>query len=125
MKTAKAWIRGPLPGLNEIIAAAKSGRGRSNAYSRMKKDMGGRIGEYLLKARLPTFTKPVVIHYRWFEPNKRRDPSNISSGGRKFIEDALVKSGIIKNDGWKHVQGFSDSFVVSEMPGVEIEIKEV
>lgn len=55
-----------------------------------------------------------------------RDKDNISSFGRKVIQDGLVRVGVLKNDGWKHIEGFSDRFRVDEKnPRVEVEIIEV
>lgn len=70
--------------------------------------------------------KPVFMEYLWIEPNRRRDKDNISSFGRKVIQDALVSAGVLKDDGWKHVVGFSDRFEVDkENPRIEVIIKEV
>lgn len=50
---------------------------------------------------------------------------NISSFGRKVIQDALVKAGVLRNDGWKEIRGFSDRFAVdAENPRIEVEIEE-
>lgn len=50
----------------------------------------------------------------------------MSSFGRKVIQDALVRAGVLKNDGWAQIEGFSDEFRVDEKhPRVEVEICEV
>lgn len=55
----------------------------------------------------------------------RRDLDNISSFGRKVIQDALVNAAVLKGDGWKHVVGFSDRFEVDkENPRIEVRIIE-
>ena len=65
------------------------------------------------------------MEYTWYEPNKRRDKDNISSFGRKVIQDALVGAAVLKDDGWKHVVGFSDRFEVDkENPRIEVRIIE-
>lgn len=70
--------------------------------------------------------KPVFMEYLWVEPDKRRDKDNISSFGRKVIQDALVKTGVLKNDGWKQIAGFSDRFEVDKKnPRIKVKIKEV
>jgi Holliday junction resolvase RusA-like endonuclease len=64
--------------------------------------------------------------YVWHEPNKRRDLDNISSFGRKVIQDALVNSGVLENDGWQNIRGFNDEFKVSkDEPRIEVHIFEV
>lgn len=66
------------------------------------------------------------MKYTWYERNKKRDKDNISSFGRKVIQDGLVKAGVLENDGWKQIEGFSDRFRIDEEhPRVEIEIVEV
>lgn len=70
--------------------------------------------------------KPVHMKYRWYEKNKRRDKDNISSYGRKVIQDSLVYSHVLKNDGWKEITGFSDEFFVdADNPRIEVLIREV
>ena len=64
--------------------------------------------------------------YHWYEPNKRRDKDNISSFGRKIIQDALVKAKVLKNDGWGDIIGFEDRFYVDKKnPRIIVEIMEV
>lgn len=65
------------------------------------------------------------ILFRWYEPNKKRDLDNICSA-KKFIQDALVKMGVLQGDGWRHIIGFSDEFYIDkDNPRIEVEIKEV
>ena len=70
--------------------------------------------------------KPVFMEYRWYERNKRRDLDNISSFGRKVIQDSLVYAHVLKNDGWKEIKGFSDTFFLdADNPRIEVFIREV
>jgi Holliday junction resolvase RusA-like endonuclease len=70
--------------------------------------------------------KPVFMEYRWYERNKRRDLDNISSFGRKVIQDSLVCAHVLKNDGWKEIDGFSDAFFVdADHPRIEVVIREI
>ena len=70
--------------------------------------------------------EPVFMEYRWYEKNRRRDLDNISSFGRKVIQDALVQTHVLKNDGWKEIEGFSDEFFVdADNPRIEVLIREV
>lgn len=104
------WIAGRLPGLNELVAArmirgrAVNARGkRWSKYSDIKRQCEERIA---LAAQSQRFV-PQGKHFNYLcvEPNQRRDPSNISAGAVKMIEDALVKAGLLGNDGWSHVEG--------------------
>lgn len=117
------FISGRLPGLNEMIDAAKKGRGMCNAYAREKKQITGAIAELLQPLNLPRF-KRCRIGFRWVEPDRRRDIDNISAG-KKYILDALVWQGVIDNDDWKHVKGFlPEEFDCDKInPGVWVRIE--
>lgn len=117
-------INGKLNNLNDYIAVC-----RTNPYAGAKmKAKNEQVVKYAIYEQLHgvQIAAPVMMDYTWVEPNKRRDLDNISSFGRKVIQDALVECGVLKNDGWKEIRGFSDSFKVDkENPGIEVEIKEV
>ena len=43
-----------------------------------------------------------------------------------MIQDALVECGVLANDGWKEVCGFTDTFSVSQKePYITVELEEV
>ena len=66
----------------------------------------------------------MVIHYTWVEPNRRRDKDNIAFA-KKFVQDSLVRMGVLENDGWKQIEYFTDSFAVDpENPRVEVIIED-
>jgi Holliday junction resolvase RusA-like endonuclease len=124
--TQSLWIDEPLPGLNEILAAAKSGHGRGNAYARMKADWTERIYFWAKSARMKPMPSPVRIGFLWVEKNRRRDPDNVAAGGRKLILDGLVKAGVLSDDGSHEIQSWTDTFTVDkEKPGVRVEIAAV
>lgn len=106
------WIPGPLPGMNELIKAAKSGRGKGNAYARIKAAWTSTVWAEAKAQRLPKFPGRVVLAFRWLEADKRRDPDNVAAGGRKLVLDGLVAAGVLKGDGWRYVQSWMDSFDV-------------
>lgn len=71
-------------------------------------------------------TKPVVIHYHYYEPNARRDYGNIHAVAQKFVEDALQISKVLVNDNQKYVRGFTADFSIdAENPRIEIKIEEI
>lgn len=86
----------------------------------MKKEYETSIG-WCIRA-LPTFDEPIKIHFHWIEENKRRDLDNVAFA-KKFILDALVKSGKLKDDTRRFVTGFSDSFEYGKKAGVILTIK--
>ncbi len=117
-------IPGKLNNLNDYIAA-----GRSNRYrgAKMKADNGNAVSLAVMQCMKGVrIRRPVFMEYTWVEPDRRRDLDNISSFGRKVIQDALVEAGVLEDDGWKHVVGFSDRFRVDkENPRIEVLIREV
>lgn len=117
-------IPGKLCGLNEYIAAERAHRQKG---AKMKAYNGDMVAAAIRKCMgRVSIERPVFMEYLWVEPNRRRDLDNISSFGRKVIQDALVGSGVLKNDGWKHVVGFSDRFEVdADNPHIEVLIREV
>lgn len=120
----KLVIPGPLPGLNEYIDAERSHRQKGANLKRSAQ----KIVELCAKKQLRGFHPkgPVWMSYTWYERDRRRDKDNISSFGRKVIQDGLVKAGVLKNDGWSDIEGFSDRFAVDKKnPRVEIEIEEI
>lgn len=117
------FIPGILPTLNEIIAAAKSGYGKRNAYHRMKVSFTDYVVLCIYEAQLKPM-KYVTVSFLWQEKNKRKDPDNIVAA-KKFILDGLVKAGILKTDGWRHIKGFGgERWGVSDKPGVHVELYE-
>lgn len=118
----KLVIRGTLPGLNDYITAE-----RSNKYAgaKMKKQCETVVMHHARALGKAGFEKPVHMLYQWYEPNRRRDKDNISSFGRKVIQDALVRCGVLKNDGWANIDGFADEFYIDKKnPRIEVKIWE-
>lgn len=101
-------IPGTLPDLNEMIAAAKVRRGNWCKYNDLKDHWTGVVAIY---AHLQKLQPIPGAHFRfeWHRKNKRIDPDNISAGA-KFVLDALVKAGIIENDGWSEVLSITHTF---------------
>lgn len=116
-------IHGKLDNLNDYIKAMN--RSRYEGSDLKSKNEAKVMQEIYSQFGRLRITKPVRMQYTWYEPNKQRDKDNISSFGRKVIQDALVKTKIIQNDGWKNVIGFSDEFYVdAKNPRIEILIEE-
>ena len=116
-------IPGRLPSLNDIIEAAKQGKGKYQPYAIMKEQYTNEIG--WIAKKLPKYNR-VDITITWYEPNRRRDIDNITGGGTKFILDGLVAGGAIKDDSQRYVNSISHQFEVDrEKPRVEIEVQEV
>lgn len=120
--TVNLMIPGRLPGLNEYI---KAERGNRQAAAKLKRETEVLIG-WCIRQQLRgvSFGKPVVMRYRWIEPNRMRDKDNVAFA-RKFVQDALVKAGVLHGDGWTWIEGFTDEFSVdANSPRVEVEISD-
>ena len=109
--------------LNEVIDANRTSKGSWNKGNSMKKRDQRVICSHLPKVR---FKNPVFLSYHFYEPNRYRDKDNIAGYFHKIFQDALVQAGVIENDGWKNITGFSDDFDVDKAnPRIEIEIEEI
>lgn len=121
--TYKFTIRGTLPGLNDYIEQERTHR---QVGAKLKKQCECVVLHSLRPLGKLQIEEPVYMVYHWYEKDRRRDKDNISSFGRKVIQDALVKAHILQNDGWKNIIGFEDRFDVDqENPRIVVEIMEV
>lgn len=120
----RLWIGGQLPGMNEIVEAAKGAGGTGRIYSAMKKQWTDHVWALAKVARLRPMEVPAVLVFVWRELTRRRDKDNIAAA-KKFVVDGLVTAGVLAGDGWKGVAGFVDRFeVVSHgHEGVEVMIE--
>ena len=119
----KVTIYGQLPGLNEYIDAERQSKYKAAALKAQSMQL---VMIYAKRDLRKWRAKgPVYMRYIWYEPNRRRDKDNVSGYGRKVIQDALVKGGWLRGDGWAHISGFSDEFRVDKArPRVVVEIEE-
>lgn len=94
-----------LPSLNEVNAA---NRGSRYLGAQLKRETDAALSLIIKAAHMKPVQLPCIVHMLFEEQNKRRDVDNVESA-KKFILDALVKSGILQNDTPKYVIG-SPSF---------------
>lgn len=110
-----------MPGLNEYISVE-----RSNRYmaAKMKRDWQHTvIREIHRQLKGVKLIDPVVLGYTFYEPNRRRDHDNVAGFAHKVIQDAMVESGLLINDGWDYVAGFADWFVLDKKdPRIVVEV---
>lgn len=116
-------IEGRLKGLNDYQYACRSHYSKGNNLKLSQEEY---ISYFILsQLKDVKITKKVHMKYKWYEPSEKRDLDNISSFGRKCIQDALVKAGVLLNDGWKNISGFSDEFYIDkDNPRIIVEIIE-
>lgn len=115
-------IHGRLDNLNDYIKACQTNQYKgAHLKAKNENKVQAEIYEQLGRLRI---THPVRMSYRWYEKDRRRDLDNVSSFGRKVIQDALVETRVLRNDGWKEITGFSDEFFVdARNPRIEVEIE--
>ena len=120
--TYKFTIDGRLPSLNDYCKAERTGYHMAN---KMKHKYQTLISAYIRRSRLKPIKYQVKIIYRFYEPNKRRDKDNISGLTHKFVQYALVESGILKDDGCDYVTWFTDEFYIDKKnPRIEVTMTE-
>ncbi len=108
-----------LPSLNDYINVCRTNKYKAAKY---KSDFENNIMLFLL--RMPKYTDPIKIHFHWIERTRRRDLDNIAFA-KKFILDAMVKAGKIKNDNTRYVKAFSDTFEYGNKTQVMICVERV
>ena len=120
----KITIPGELPTLNDIIEAAKLGRGRYQPYNIMKQEHTNHIA-WICKSKIKEKLDRIDVNIKWISPNRRKDKDNIMAG-TKFILDGLVRGGTIANDGWKQIGAINHDWGIDkDNPRIEVTVKEV
>ena len=114
-------IQGRFPSLNDYVAAERANRKFGASMKRKETKRAAEAAE-----GLGSFTNPVIVSFKWVEPNLRRDVDNIAFA-HKFILDGLVKAGVLEGDSRKYVIGLLDEFPEPDPdnPRVEVTVIEV
>lgn len=105
-----------LPSLNEYVDTCRTNRYQG---ARGKKDTEHAIMWVLPKCKIDC---QVLFEFIWYEQKKNRDKDNVAFA-KKYILDAMQKSGMLPNDNNKYVMGFQDSFVYGEGDKVKVIVK--
>ncbi len=109
-----------LPSLNDYIAKINRNRHAGNKFKQsIEEDI-----LWILKSVKEKVTGPIDIKFTWYEQTKRRDKDNVMSA-KKFILDALQKSGILPNDNNKYVNSITEEIIYRQGDKVVVEIWEV
>ena len=119
IKEWDGYIPCKFPSLNDYIRECRGNKYQAAVTKRVLED-------YLIMflSHAPEFRRPVYLSFHWIEKDRKRDPDNIAFG-KKFVLDALVKSGHLKNDTAKYIAGFSDTFAQGAEYGLRLHIREV
>lgn len=122
--TGVHWKENVLPSLNDVLAEATK---HPKAYWRLKTSMEQVvIGAIRRDLHGYKATKRISLDIVWGEKNKgtKRDFDNVVAAGRKIINDALVKSGTIKDDNPTYLMYGRNKFVYTDSPYIEVIIRE-
>lgn len=120
MRNIKFTYLGRLQGLNEYTKINRANRYGANASKQgIEQSLIVAIREHKLK-KVDKY--PIKLKIMWYEPDRRRDVDNITFAV-KFIQDALVKSGILENDGQKQINAIEHIVLTDrDNPRIEIEL---
>ena len=127
----KFIIDGRLADLNDYLKAERQTYRKGGVFTtkgnELKRDTQDLIiWQIRQQLRGLHISNPVILKYDFYEPNKKRDLDNISSFAHKVIQDSLVLSGVLNNDGWKNIISFLDQFYCDrDNPRIEVTIVEV
>lgn len=127
----KFTIDGTMPNLNDYLKAERQTYRHKGSFTTKGNELKQTNQELVIwnlrqQLRGIHINRPVYIKYYFFEPNMKRDLDNISAFAHKIIQDALVKGGVLDNDGWKNIVGFQDNFYLDrENPRIEVTLIEV
>ena len=129
--TYKLIIDGRLACLNDYLKAERQTFRKGGNFTTKGNELKKDTQEVIIwtirqQLRGVHIEMPITLEYSFYEPNRKRDLDNISSFAHKVIQDSLVLAGVIKNDGWKNIKGFTDKFYCNrENPRIEILLIEV
>lgn len=118
------WVPGQMPGMNEIIEAAKGCGGRGYGYSKMKKAWTEAVCWHAKAARLPRFTA-VRLDLVWVAPiheNKSERDRDNQEAAVKFVADGLKLAKVIPDDKPENYLGSTHHHEKSAKPGVWVTI---
>lgn len=121
MREVRFTIEGRLPGLNEMLDAAR--RNRYTAANQKRKLT--RLCADACENAEP-LTGPVDVTIYWHERDYRRDADNLTAA-QKFILDGLVVAGVIPNDNRRTIPQPPRHVVVvdKQRPRVCVVVKEI
>lgn len=114
-----------LPSLNNLIAEANRS---PYAYGKLKKQLETIvINAVRIQLRGYKATSRVQLHFIFGERQKgvKRDYDNVLAAASKIICDALVKSGVLKDDAPAYLLPSTCEFHYVEKPFIHIQIREV
>ena len=101
-------VKGRMAGLNEYTDACKA---HWSLGAKMKRNEQEKAMWAIKAARLKPFERPVSVRILWVEKDMARDEDNVAFAA-KFVMDALVKTGVLPDDGRKWVRSIASEICV-------------
>lgn len=113
------------PSLNDLLRNAEK---HPRDYNNIKREMQGiaiACARRDLRGWKPS--RLCRLNITWGEKRRGqvRDQDNVIGAGRKIINDALVKCGVLKDDKPTYLVTGEDKFVYSDVPFIRVEIEEL
>ena len=93
---------------------------RRNKYAAAKIKRDTTYACYLMLKGKPKLDVPCRLHYHWHVKSRRSDIDNIGFAA-KFINDGMVKAGLIPNDNLMNIIEIKHTFEIDKNVGVDIE----
>lgn len=116
-------------GMNELLSGVHFDYRTKRVHNPVKKkndDLCIRAIRSASSLKGVKLNKPIVVHYKFYCRDKKRDRTNISSAFDKSFLDALQKCQILKNDGFDNVINITCDFAIDKLrPRVEVLIEEI
>lgn len=113
----------PLKGLPTLNEHDKMNRANKFGGASMKKNATSLCATYVRKSMNEGFKfdeLPVDLVFDWYLKDRRKDKDNVAFI-KKYIFDGMVDAELIKNDGWKQIGNWKETFGVDkEFERVEI-----
>ena len=115
---------GTYPGVNEWwLNSVGHKMSFARAYKRKYQNM---IIHELTEFRKIRMYGAVQVTFKYYAPDTKRDKDNVSGFFRKIFLDAMVQVGIIANDTWRDIAGYTELFYIDSVhPRIEVEVREV
>jgi len=118
----KLTIPGELTDLNTFLKAVNN-----NLYAgaNIKRQETNRVAQECVACNLEAQLTPVKLHIAYYMKNTRKDLDNVAYG-KKYLLDGLVLAGVLYDDSYKWVRGWTEEFLVDPAsPRVEVTFKKV
>lgn len=70
------------------------------------------------------FTSPVIVHFYFYEPDRRRDLDNILGFAEKAVLDSMQQAGVLPNDNQHYIRKLSAEIINDKNPRIEVVFEE-